>query len=591
MGPEGRILTMAEKDCVLTSSDDDVDDLSAFVTERLQCLSEGSVEKLIGDGSVNVEEILCGSFLTEEDGSGNRQSVCPNVTPGGDVGTGARKFSAGEETNRIFREELCSANITSTPKRASWPIYTKRRSSVLSEQEEPLSKTVMFDVASGCGTVGGVEMSRENATNTSEDVPENFVTTGRFSTLDCFAQRQAAGRFVGAQMGDEGEGMVRIPRVVEMFGQKATPKETTKYYPIQLAKSLLNDCFEPNPPTHLDPSLPTTSFSADQIIQFPRAVGLEVSLASYSMQEDLLLKARRGSGAYPVTSRFSAGSSPFPSVAGSVMGDSVPSRSVFSLPETEGTNVIVSGDVVDEPCSSRQADACLSMGTEGNEKPGTDSVKTLQQIKSSQKEKSRSCKWSREGRLNPFLPSGDDKGGYVFMEEMLELAFFAKVFATGPKDPLENKYCFYYNFCRRNIFMRTRGLYELKRQSRKDCPFRADLRCREKYCPRKVGARDGRLLYGSRLQAECECYIDLDVPDLDFKRLSYYDVLEGKPFTFTTEESRVRIQIILLVTFLKSGGELWAFEDYWTQVGIATGHSAVITDFNWSPAPIFVSNF
>ena len=44
LGHEDRNLTMAENDCVLTSSDDDVEDLSAFVAERLQCLSEGSVE-------------------------------------------------------------------------------------------------------------------------------------------------------------------------------------------------------------------------------------------------------------------------------------------------------------------------------------------------------------------------------------------------------------------------------------------------------------------------------------------------------------------------------------------------------------------
>ena len=58
MEDEDRNLTIAEKDCVLTSSDDDVEDLSAFVAERLQCLGEGSMEKLIGDECVNVEEIL-----------------------------------------------------------------------------------------------------------------------------------------------------------------------------------------------------------------------------------------------------------------------------------------------------------------------------------------------------------------------------------------------------------------------------------------------------------------------------------------------------------------------------------------------------
>ena len=212
-------------------------------------------------------------------------------------------------------------------------------------------------------------------------------------------------------MGDEGEGMVGVSPVDDMFGQEAAPREGSRYYPSLSAKSLLKDCFEMNSPTLLHTSHPTTDFSVDQMIRFARAVGLEVSLASYSMPEGLLLKARGGSRAHPVTSRYSAGRSLFPSVAGSSMGDSIASRSVYSLPtilETEGTDVIVGGDVVEEPCSSRQADARLAMGMEGSERPGTDILKTLQQIKSSQKKKSHSCKWSSEGRLNPLLPSGDD---------------------------------------------------------------------------------------------------------------------------------------------------------------------------------------
>ena len=247
-----------------------------------------------------------------------------------------------------------------------------------------------------------------------------------------------------------------------------------------------------------------------------------------------------------MTSRYPAGQSPFPSVAGSSKGDSVASRSAYSLPiitETEAMDVIVGGVVAEEPCSSRQADARLAMGGESSERQGTDSVETLQQIKSSQwRKRSHSCKWSRESRLNPLLPSGDDKGGYVFTEQMLELTPFAKVFATGPEDPLENKYCVYCVLCRRNISMRTRGLYELKRHFQRDCHIRADQRFREKYCPRKVRGRDGRVMYGSRLKAKREAYMELDVPDLDSKRPFYYDVLRGKPFTFTAEESRVRIQ-------------------------------------------------
>ena len=505
-----------------------------------------------------------------EDGGGNVQSVCPNVIPGGDVGTDVIQYSLGEEPDGILREELGRSNIISTPKRAAWPTYTKRRGSVLNGQEGPLCKAVIFDVASGSGTVGGVELARENVTDPSEGVPESFVTSGSFSNLEGIARRQADDGFVGTRMGDEGEGMVRVAIVDEMFGQEAAPKDRTRYYPGQSVKRLLKDYFEMNPPTPLDPSHPTAR----------------------RFVEDLLLKASGGSRTHPVTSRYHGGRSPFPSVAGSSMGDCVVCRSVYSLPtitETEGTDVIVAADVVEKPCSSRQADARLAMGTESSERPETDSLKTLQQIKSSQKkEKSRSCKWSREGRLNPFLPSGDDKGGYVFTEEMLERALFFEVFATGPDDPLENKYCFYCMLCRQNISMRTRGLYEPKRHFQRECHFWADQRFREKYCPGKVRGRDRRELYGSKLEAEREFYVELDVPDLDFKMSFYYDVLEGKPFTFTAEESRVRIQINLLMTFLKSGGKFWALEDCWTHVGIASGHSAAIADFNWCPAHISV---
>ena len=139
--------------------------------------------------------------------------------------------------------------------------------------------------------------------------------------------------------------------------------------------------------------------------------------------------------------------------------------------------------------------------------------------------------------------------------------------------------------------MRTRGLYELKRHFQRECHFRVDQQFREMYCPGKVHGREGRVLYGSKLEAEREFYMELNVPDLDFKRPFYYDVLAGKHFTFTTEESHDRIQINWLMTILKSGGRLWALEDYWTPVGIATGYSAAIADFNWSLAHISVSIF
>ena len=51
---------------------------------------------------------------------------------------------------------------------------------------------------------------------------------------------------------------------------------------------------------------------------------------------------------------------------------------------------------------------------------------------------------------------------------------------------------------------------------------------------------------------------------------------------FTSVEDRVQVQIQLLTAFLKSGGQLWFLEDFWTQVGILTGNAVSSFDFNWS---------
>ena len=83
--------------------------------------------------------------------------------------------------------------------------------------------------------------------------------------------------------------------------------------------------------------------------------------------------------------------------------------------------------------------------------------------------------------------------------------------------------------------------------------------------------------------------MELDVLDFCYKRPFSYDVTVGKPLIFTTESIGIRIQAQLLLIFLKSGGQLWALDDYWTQVGVLTGHSAATAHFNWSPSHISVS--
>ena len=66
--------------------------------------------------------------------------------------------------------------------------------------------------------------------------------------------------------------------------------ERPKYYPSESARTLLKECFAENPPVQLDPRQQLTGLSSDQMIQFARAVGFEVSWATFGMLEDVLLK-------------------------------------------------------------------------------------------------------------------------------------------------------------------------------------------------------------------------------------------------------------------------------------------------------------
>ena len=566
--------TIGEQDCVMASSEEDMDDLNAFVNEKLQFMTEKCLEQLVGDESVNVEEILGGNVASFSDhvvgsertdglevGEGRKTFVCPGLTSIANVeGSSCEMFPyERDEVDRLLREELGGSRVTSTPVRGLWPINSKRRSSVLGGHEASPCKSIRFGVADTIESVEGGNLSRSGMTEGSGGMGGSDFTSGGFSTSEAIAKKRADERDRGLFELSSGDGMVRVPRVESIAEEESVGAEKSRFYPSQSTKSLLKDFFELNPPTHLDPSHPTNSFSADQMIQFARAVVLEVSLASYGMLEDLLLKARVGGGFQPVGSRHSIGRSPLPSVAGSSWGDSIASRTNYSLltvTETDVSIVAGGGELLQEPCSSKQADDRLAAERVSGEKPSGDSLKILQEIKSGEKKKrqSKMWKWSRVGRQDPLLPAGDDNACYVFTEEMLELAPFAKVFATGPDDPLNNRYSFYYMLCKRNISMRTRGLYELKRHFQRDCHFRADKRLREKICPGKVRGRDGRVLYGSKLEAEREVYMELDLPELSHKRPFYYDVLEEKPFRFTTEEDRIRIQINLLTIFLKSGG-------------------------------------
>ena len=61
------------------------------------------------------------------------------------------------------------------------------------------------------------------------------------------------------------------------------------------------------------------------------------------------------------------------------------------------------------------------------------------------------------------------------------------------------------------------GPKELKRHFQRERHLRADQRFRARYIPSKVRGSDGRTLYGSKLEAEKELFMHLEVAQLDHK--------------------------------------------------------------------------
>ena len=554
---------VGSQECLLSSSDEGSEGLQKFLRDKLESLRGGEIENIVKVDPVGVLELL-DSDLVNRDNTGRGMVTGDNEFPRSQVDKILRAEMGGREIGVGMKRPLCDVELDVADERPS--------KGVAFDVEDSIGKSV-------CNRYPVIDMS---------DAGQSFPSSSRLdeteygtSDLESIARRRVdnlgEGRFFEAVESN-------LPAVSGASVQPGLGGGRSKYYPSESARTLLKECFADNPPVQLDPHQQLTGLSSDQMIQFARAVGLEVSLATFGMLEDVLLKIG-GKPGRNVGERGS-GRSVSRSGSGSTVVDSVASRSFYSLPTiTESLD----SDQLQQPCSSRQADAVLGFSrTEVNEFNDTDSLKTLGQIRSDVRKKGELYKWSREGRPNPISPSGLDGGGYVFTEEMLELAPFAEVFATGPENPLKNRHCFYCMLCRRNVFMRSRGLYELKRHFQREHHLRADQRFRARYYPSKVRGSDGRTLYGSKLEAERALFMHLDVPELDHKRPFYYDVVEGKPFTFTSVKSRTLIQIELLLIFLRGGGQLWTLEEYWTQVGVLTGHSASTADFNWTSSHISV---
>ena len=560
-------LIVGSQECLLSSSDEGSEGLERFLPDKLESLGGDGIEKIAEADPAGVLELL-DSNLVDRHNTGSGVVTVDDEFPRGQV-------------DRILRSEFQEKTIGGRSKRSLCDVD-------FGVVDERPSKSVAFEFDDSGGrlysdrcTLVGVSDAGQSFPSSSRPGDTDYGT----SELESIARRRV-GSLSGGRVFEEPD----LPTVSGATVRPDLGVGRSKYYPSESARTLLKECFADNPPVQLDPHQQVTGMSSDQMIQFARAVSLEVSWATFGMLEDVLLKIGEKSGRS--VGEKGSGQSASLGRSGPTVMKSVASRSFYSLPtitESFDSDRLM-GDPSQQPCSSRQADAALGFSrTEVTEFNDTDSLKTLGQIRSDARKKCELYRWSREGRPKPISPSGSDGGGYVFTEEMLEVAPFAKIFATGPENRLKNRHCFYFMLCRRNVSMKSRGLFELKRHFQREHHLRADQRFCARYHPSKLRGSEGRTLNGSKLEAEKELFMHLDVPELDHKRPFYYDVVEGKPLTFTSANSRTLLQIELLLIFLRGGGQLLTLEEYWTQVGVLTGHSGSTADFNWSSSYISVS--
>ena len=347
-------LTVGSQECLLSSSDEGREGL------------ENKLESFGGEGIENFVEV---------DPAGVLELLDANLMDRGNPGSGV--VTVDDEIPRsrvddILRSELREKNIGGGSK---WPLCDVD----IGVADERPSKSVAFEIDDAGGrlfaercTLVGVSDAGQSLPSSSRPDDTEYGT----SELESIARRRvgdlSGGRVCGTAESD-------LPGFSGATVQPGLGAGCPKYYPSESARTLLKECFSDNPPVQLDPNQQLTGMSSDQMIQLARALGLEVSLATFGMLEDVLLKIGIKTGRNVGEKR--SGKSVSLSRSGSTVMESVTSRSFYSAPTiTESFDSDrLAGDLLQQPFSSRQADAAMDFSrTEVTEINDTDSLKALE---------------------------------------------------------------------------------------------------------------------------------------------------------------------------------------------------------------------
>ena len=201
--------------------------------------------------------------------------------------------------------ELGAGNETSIPMRSVGYVSGKRKTTGV-ERESGIGlplKVLAFEIGDGCDNetaalLAGIGREIGWKSCSRSDHPDKTLIELGLSELEVMATAKAGEMGLGFNV-DSNDGEIPVPTIGSSGILPDVDAVRTKHYRSQSAKSLLKDFFEHSPPVSLDAVHQTTSFSADQMIPFAKDVGLEVSLSSFVMLDDILLQINligRGGG-------------------------------------------------------------------------------------------------------------------------------------------------------------------------------------------------------------------------------------------------------------------------------------------------------
>ena len=262
-------LIVGSQECLLSSSDEGSEGLEKFLRDKLESFGGEGIENIVKVDPAGVLELLDANLMDR----GN---------------TGSGVVAVDDEIPRsrvhdILRSELREKNIGGGSKRPLGDVD-------IGVADERPSKSVAFEIDDAGGrlscercTLVGVSDAGQSFPSSSRPDDTDYGT----SELESIARRR---------VGDVSERRVCEAAGLDLPGSSGATVQPglgagrLKKYPSESARTLLKECFAANPLVQKDPHQQLTGMSSDQIIQFARAIGLEVSLATFGMLEDVLLK-------------------------------------------------------------------------------------------------------------------------------------------------------------------------------------------------------------------------------------------------------------------------------------------------------------